>query len=533
MSAETSTRRVCDRYELIERIGRGGMGSVWRALDTRLQRRVAIKEVDLPHELTNADRDAIQARTLREARAAARLSHPSAVTVFDVQQDDGRAYIIMELVDAPTLADVIHTGGPLTPAAAARLGIDVLGALEHAHAEGIVHRDVKPANIMMPPGDSAKLADFGIASLKNDPKITATGIVLGSPAFMAPEQAEGQPSGPPVDLWALGATLFYAVEGHPPFDRGHAIATLAAVTRDELPPMHNAGRLEPVIRALLQKDPARRPAASRARTMLEEVARGAAVVPTVGSAEPPITTVAGSGTAPPSVRHEERRRPRAAMWVAATLLLLGVIGLGAWLWATPEANDPGPREAKKQRGGSGADTGEAAGPGEAADEPGQATDEPGGAGTVPAGWTIYRSESTGFEVAYPAGWEVVEQSVDGDSVDFRDPGSSTYVRVDWKSPPGPSAVEAWEQFEPSFASEHAGYQRIGDIEATTFQGYEAATWEFTFEDGGATIHALDLGFIVGNDYGFALYFSALDEEWDEFQDEFQTFQDSFEAPPLS
>ena len=256
---KSSQRTVCDRYELQEVLGRGGMGTVWRARDLRLKRTVAVKEVRLPEEVDAEDRSALEARALREARAAAKLSQPTVVTMFDVQEDDGRIYLVMELIDGPSLADVIAQEGPLDPERAARMGLDVLTALEAAHGAGVVHRDVKPGNIMLGEGDSAKLADFGIASLKDDPKITKTGLILGSPSYMAPEQVKGQGAGPATDLWALGATLFYAVEGRPPFEKGQAIPTLASVVDDEPPPMTRAGRLEPIIRDMLNKDPQARP----------------------------------------------------------------------------------------------------------------------------------------------------------------------------------------------------------------------------------------------------------------------------------
>ncbi|MGH7301426.1 MAG: serine/threonine-protein kinase, partial [Candidatus Rokuibacteriota bacterium] len=257
------------------------MGVVWRGRDTLLQRDVAIKEVQMPASVPVSERDAVKARLSREARAAARLSHPNAVTIFDVVEAEGLSYIVMELVDAPTLADLVKDEGPLQPERAAEVGMDVLAALEAAHREGIVHRDVKPGNVMVTANSAdtqgrSKLADFGIASLKGDPKITATGMIMGSPSFMAPEQATGEESGPMADMWALGATLYYAVEGRPPFDKGQPIPTLTAVVHDELDPPRNAGALEPVIASLLHKDPARRPGVSQANAMLSAIVAGRA-----------------------------------------------------------------------------------------------------------------------------------------------------------------------------------------------------------------------------------------------------------------
>jgi serine/threonine protein kinase len=258
MAAPGADRVIADRYVLRAPLGRDGMGMVWRAHDTVLGRAVAIKEVELPPSLPGAERRALQARVMREARAAARLNHPGAVTLYDVVSDQGHTFIMMELVEAPTLADLVEAEGPLAPVRVGELGAQLAAVLEAAHRAGIVHRDVKPGNVMVPEDGGVKLADFGIAFLQGDPRLTTTGLVFGSPAYMAPEQARGEPSGPPADLWALGATLFYAVEGEPPFDKGALIPTLAAVVNEDPRPMRWAGPLAPVIAALLTKDPAPR-----------------------------------------------------------------------------------------------------------------------------------------------------------------------------------------------------------------------------------------------------------------------------------
>src|SRR5215217_1113102 len=268
MSAPAADRLVADRYALIAPLGRGGMGVVWRAQDAVLGREVAVKEVVFPPTMAEEERRPAQARVLREARAAARLNHPSAVTLYDVVQDRGSTFIVMELVDAPTLADLVRAGGPLPAARVAEIGAQIASALEAAHAAGIVHRDVKPGNVMVPERGMAKLADFGIASLQGDPQLTSTGLVIGSPAYMAPEQARGEESGPPVDFWALGATMFYAVEGEPPFDRGTSIATLAAVVNDPPRAPRRAGPLASIITALLAKDPGSRPSGPEVRAWL-------------------------------------------------------------------------------------------------------------------------------------------------------------------------------------------------------------------------------------------------------------------------
>src|SRR6266508_4096594 len=279
MAKPTTERRIANRYVLQALLGRGGMGVVWRAQDTLLAREVAIKELQLPPSLSSAEVASMRARVLREARAAARLNHPGAVTLYDVVQEEGNTFIVMELVDASTLAHLVRERGPLPPDQVAAIGLQVLDALRAAHRVGIVHRDVKPGNVMVASWDGrAKLADFGIASLAGDPQLTSTGVVLGSPAYMAPEQANGKPSGPPTDLWALGATMYYAVEGEPPFDKSGPVPTLTAVVNDPPRPMRRAGALAPVILALLAKSPAERPSASQLQLQLERVVAAGAEV---------------------------------------------------------------------------------------------------------------------------------------------------------------------------------------------------------------------------------------------------------------
>jgi serine/threonine protein kinase len=289
------------------------MGVVWRAHDAVLGREVAVKEVVFPPAMADQERGPAQARVLREARAAARLNHPGAVTLYDVLQDRGGTFIVMELVDAPTLAELVGDQGPLPPARVAELGAQLASALEAAHAAGIVHRDVKPGNVMVPERGTAKLADFGIASLQGDPQLTTTGLEIGSPAYMAPEQANGQASGPPADFWALGATMFYAVEGEPPFDRGTSIATLAAVVNEPPRRPHRAGPLTPLLTALLAKDPTSRPSGPKVRAWLNwlrVVALRSAPAELLrtqrqgraGSLAPPSSTSAAAATpAPPAV----------------------------------------------------------------------------------------------------------------------------------------------------------------------------------------------------------------------------------------
>jgi eukaryotic-like serine/threonine-protein kinase len=262
------------RYALRAAVGNGGMGTVWRASDTLLRREVAVKEVVLPPGLAPSDRDAMYERTMREARAAAALSHPAVVQVYDVVTEAGRPWIVMELLDARSLADMVIEDGPVAPRAVAKIGIALLGALEVAHAAGVLHRDVKPANVLICADGRCVLTDFGVARMPTDVQLTTPGMVLGSPHFISPERAMGGPFGPPSDLFSLGVTLYTAVEGRPPFDKGDPIETMHAVVEDPPTPPVRAGALATVLSGLLEKDPARRWNVPAARAALRDLLAG-------------------------------------------------------------------------------------------------------------------------------------------------------------------------------------------------------------------------------------------------------------------
>jgi eukaryotic-like serine/threonine-protein kinase len=265
-------RVIAGRYRLQAPIGRGAMGVVWRAHDQLLDREVAVKEVQIAETLTDAERANAYQRTLREAKTAARLNHPAVVTVYDVCQDEGRPWIVMQLVSAQSLDQVLAASGPLSPRRAAEMARQLLSALSVAHAAGVMHRDVKPSNVLLGSDDRAVLTDFGIATFQGDPKLTQTGMVMGSPGFTAPERIRGEDASAASDLWSLGATLFAAVEGHGPFEkRGGAITTMSAIINEDAPDAPDAGALGPVIAALLRREPADRPDASAAARMITDV----------------------------------------------------------------------------------------------------------------------------------------------------------------------------------------------------------------------------------------------------------------------
>ncbi|NUP24187.1 MAG: protein kinase [Streptomyces sp.] len=265
-------RLLAGRYRLGGVLGRGGMGTVWRAEDETLGRTVAVKELRFPSNIDEEEKRRLITRTLREAKAIARIRNNSAVTVFDVVEEDDRPWIVMELVEGKSLAEVIREDGLLEPKRAAEVGLAILDVLRSAHREGILHRDVKPSNVLLESDtDRVVLTDFGIAQVEGDPSITSTGMLVGAPSYISPERARGHKPGPAADLWSLGGLLYASVEGVPPYDKGSAIATLTAVMTEPMEEPKNAGPLRDVIYGLLTKDPVKRLDDAGARAMLRAV----------------------------------------------------------------------------------------------------------------------------------------------------------------------------------------------------------------------------------------------------------------------
>ena len=555
------------------------MGRVWEATDTVLERSVAVKAVDLPPHLDHDDRQSLRTRVLREARAAARIDHPSSVRVFDVLEDHGRLHVVMELVRAPTLEALVAEEGPLAPTRVAAMGLGVLGALEAAHAAGIVHRDVKPANVMMLAEGGVKLADFGIASVKDDTRITAAGLVMGTPSYMSPEQAVGRATGPPADLWGLGALLYFAVEGVAPFDRGEALPTLNAVLHEPPRPMERADGLAPAVTALLTKDPEARATAPQCRVALERVTRGeeatrstaslagagatavmpaaAAPAPAPAAAVPPDPASAAPAPALPASDPRHSRggvgsavsspsapAPRPAPgggwgWLAgvAAIVLVAVIvlvvGLNLSSGDEQALTDAGPgtslpkdsdvAEDPPATPPPAADGGSAGAPADPAPtEPRATPTEPGAARPdgVPANWTRHADSSGRYTIWYPPSW--TPSRGPGKATDFIDPATGDYLRVDFVSKPGDDPVEAWEDASERFADRFDSYEEI-DIEATEYQGFDAAIWEYTYEGQ----HATNLGVVAADDLGFALNFQTGEDRWDDRQGIRRAFEAGF------
>lgn len=361
-------RTIAGRYRLRDVLGVGGMGTVWRARDEALGREVAVKEVRAPSGLPADDVARLHARLEREAWAAARIPHRNVVKVHDVVTEEGRPWIVTELVRGLTLSDVLEAEGPMAPEPAARIGAEVLAALRAAHEAGVLHRDIKPGNVLIAQDGRIVLTDFGITPAEDSSALTTTGEVVGSPEFLAPERALGRRPGPESDLWALGILLWTAVEGSTPFRHDSSLRTLRAIVDDELPPAERAGALLPVIEGLLRKDPADRTSAEQAERDLRAVGAGGTATgfagpgsdraPTAGTHRPQAGTEqaprSGRATAPtPSLSRArsdgpvanaataapERRRRKALVVAAAVLALL--IGGAAYVLMDDDRAEPG------------------------------------------------------------------------------------------------------------------------------------------------------------------------------------------------
>lgn len=362
-------RVIAGRYRLLAPLGEGGMGTVWRARDEVLGREVAVKEVRAPAGLPAPDVDRLYARLEREAWAAARIPHRNVVTVYDVASEDGRPWIVMEIVRGLSLSDVLDAEGPMLPQRAAGIGAEVLAALRAAHDAGVLHRDVKPGNVLIANDGRVVLTDFGIAMVEGSSALTMTGEVVGSPEFLAPERALGRRPGPESDLWSLGVLLYAAVEGSSPFRQDTPLSTLRAVVDEELPPPQNAGPLFPVIEGLLRKDPAARISAAEAENQLRLVAAGGTpqtpmplpYMPTVTSQQqqqvpspsPPYQQdplVTTTGTVPP-------KRSRRSVFVLAAGLVALALALGGLVYALVNRDDGGGGGSSGASEGSGSNGG--------------------------------------------------------------------------------------------------------------------------------------------------------------------------------
>ncbi|MFJ8883116.1 protein kinase [Streptomyces sp. NPDC102402] len=484
---------LAGRYRLGDVLGRGGMGKVWRAQDEVLHRTVAVKELTAGLYVAEADRAVLHARTQKEARAAARITHPGVVTVHDVIEYDNRPWIVMQYVDGPSLADAAKESGEVGPREAARIGLHVLGALRAAHGAGVLHRDVKPANVLLARDGQVLLTDFGIAAIEGDSTITRTGELVGSVDYLAPERVRGGDPGPASDLWSLGATLYTAVEGRSPFRRTSPISTMQAVVAEEpLPPLRG-GALAPVITALLRKDPADRPTAEETERMLLDAMEGRkpraaqAHVPTQRVSEeemrafsapedstarlsgPPPPPPAAPHTTAPATRRGGSRWRTVLLILAVAALLGGAVGLvirntgdggGSTSGGTGERStvDPAP-SASSGNGGN----------------PPPVEDEPTST-EVPDGWEKVTAPE-GFGLLLPEGWE---RRTGGDQIEYSPDGGAHSLRISLDPQPDFGTSYAhMRSIEKDLAKRLPEYARLR-LEENVFRDRPGSRWEFTW-----------------------------------------------------
>jgi eukaryotic-like serine/threonine-protein kinase len=547
-------RILAGRYRLEAVIGRGGMGAVWRARDELLNRNVAIKEIVWPDLLDPAERETARHRTVREAQMAARLSHPNVVGVYDILEEDGRPCIVMELVPFRSLRDVLAEDGPMSPPEAARVGLSVLAALSAVHEAGVVHRDVKPANILLGPEDRVVLVDFGIAKAADSPALTASGVLLGSPSYLAPERARGGRADTASDLWALGASLYAAVEGRPPFERDSVIASLTAVVADEPEPAPRAGPLWPVIEGLLRKDPAARLDAAGAERMLRRIASAdPAEAATLAEAAPPAEvappvppTGAAEATAAAEAVGQGRRagsRSRKVPVIAlAAVAAIAVIAAGIVMALGRHPDRPAARPAPPAASRSGPSTTPSSAPpstsspassapassAPASSAPAGSAPAGSGSSTLPAGYYRF-TNATGFSIGVPRGWRI---SHDGHYVYIRDPANSgIFLLIDQSDQPKSNPLADWRQQAADRQGSYPGYHLILLREVRYTQAEKAADWEFTYDRNGVMVQVLNRNILANARHAYALYWSTPVSDWDAFYHYFQAFAATFRPAP--
>ncbi|MFF4956617.1 serine/threonine-protein kinase [Streptomyces sp. NPDC001222] len=524
---------LAGRYRLVDSIGSGGMGRVWRAHDEVLHRAVAIKELTAALYVTESDRSVLLARTHAEARAAARINHSAVVTIHDVLEHDNRPWIVMELVEGGSLADAVKERGRLEPVEAARIGLWVLRALRAAHSAGVLHRDVKPGNVLLAADGRVLLTDFGIAQVEGDTTITRTGEIVGSVDYLAPERVRGHDPGPSSDLWALGATLYTAVEGRSPFRRTSPLTTMQAVVDEEPAQPANAGALDSVIAALLRKDPAERPDAERLEQMLAEAAEGRRPkaaqeyvatehLDTSGVGDPS-TTATGrrenrGAHASGSTLHQPapavaqvpaprgRRRGRTVALVLAVAAILGAAGAVA-VNSFGNADDGGT-----------ASTG-TTGPTATTSTSTQAQST----GAVPDGW-VRKKDPAGFSLVLP-GKQWKRMPYDSFQTDYTPDGGKHFVRI---------AVDS----SPDFADAHdhqldleQQLQRLVDYRRVTlreniYRDRPGSLWEYTWTALAKDTpfpgprHAVEETYFARNGVEYAIYMSGPAADWDTTRKQF-------------
>ncbi|CAG6391560.1 serine/threonine protein kinase [Streptomyces cocklensis] len=547
-------RLVAGRYRLMERIGRGGMGTVWRAEDELLDRQVAVKKLHPPQpHLAEEEVATLFERTRREARAAARISHPNVIVVHDVVDDAGLPSIVMEYVPSVTLGELLKERGALPPPEAARIGRGMIAALRAAHRAGVLHRDVKPGNVLLGDGGRVVLTDFGIAQASGTSTLTRTGELIGSIDFLSPERIRGAIPGPEADLWALGATLYQAVEGKSPFRRPTAIETAYAIAEEPVVPAPNAGALTRVIAGLLAKEPAERLSAEAAEQMLRIPAgeQDTAQVDQAGftqrlpaSGKPPGQHQHPHGQHaqhPHEPQHAQDTRPtqhggsprrRPGRWIAAAMAV--AVAAGGVAFAVDRANR------SDAAGGSGvsttgAPTGTSTPPTTppttepTTPTPAPTTYEP---PPVPDGYHLESRPDHGYSVPVPDHWKK-KVTDNGDQISYVDPTKKVGLKISALDFGSPDPYQHWLDLEPQTRSQVEDYHRERMTRTKTDWGQDAALWEFTFKGTSATFRAADLGFGKEGGREYAIYLSAPKSQWDTYEPVFMAAVAGFRADGLT
>ncbi|MBP5879350.1 serine/threonine-protein kinase [Streptomyces scabiei] len=566
-------RLVAGRYRLTEQIGRGGMGTVWRAGDEVLGRQVAVKRLHVQPHLSPDDLVTLYERTRREARSAARIAHPNVIVVHDVVDDhvdgrgdgvqgafeggtgDGPPCIVMEYVPAPTLADLLTDGRTLPPEEAARIGLGMVAALRAAHGAGVLHRDVKPGNVLLAAEGRVVLTDFGIAMTADASTLTKTGEMVGSIHYMAPERIRGQKPGPASDLWALGATLYQAVEGRPPFRRLTAMEAAYAIAVDPLEPLKQGGTLAPLVEALLAKDPADRPTVEQTERALRAAVSGETTTAlprhpggdiTGGRADRGVVeevtasavrqthrasgratggeggrsssqgTRGGAAPVGPEpngdgILHREgrdhgqggrARRPSRLPVTIAVAMTVAATVVGATLYARSNpSGDTAPNSEKSSATPSYSPS------------------------PVPKGFQLVTEKGLGVSFPVPDGWKAKKRT--SGEVVYTDETGLVRLAIGFVDPAGSHPMAHFKDIEANTKVNYPTSYRKLRMQKTTFRGQPAAVWEFTFQGRARTFRAIDLGYGREGGREYDIYLSAPDVDWDTYRPTFDKVRDGF------
>ncbi|WJY40194.1 serine/threonine-protein kinase [Streptomyces sp. P9-2B-2] len=588
-------RLVAGRYRLVERIGQGGMGTVWRARDELLGRQVAVKRLHVSPQLDEDELATRYERTTREAQAAARINHPNVVSVHDVVDDAGMPCIVMEYVPSTTLGDAIKEAARIDssvePREAARIGRGMVAALRAAHSAGVLHRDVKPGNVLLGEDGRVVLTDFGIAVATGASTLTKTGELVGSIDYLAPERVKGGTPGPASDLWALGATLYQAVEGRSPFRKPTAVETAYAIAMDPLVAPRNAGTLAPLIEALLAKEPAERPTAEVVELALRAAEADAETalmgwstmtLGTVGRGRrPERATPDGESEAPTRPVHDtgevaatsDRGTGNGARTGAVTGVGAGAVPVtgGEALTgpvAVPDVTGagrstdradvlPGSTAPRKKHArivvwsvigvlvaGGGAGTTwylmhptESGGSSKATANKSTTPELPkapahtiGPPPPLPDGYHSVKETALGVTFPLPDGWTRKPQDGGRQIVYTSELAQLTVSVLDFSSG---DQVQHFKEVEKAFKRKYPVYRNLR-LQPTVFQDDPAAIWEFTFGGRARTFRGIDLGFGREGGKEYAIYVSAPEADWARYEKVFSTVKDGFRRTgPLS